>query len=290
MKTLRIIGVPEHFNFPWKKVIAQQPFLSAGITLAWKDESRGSGQMNAAIREDEADIAIILTESFLKDFENGNSAKMIGFHVNSPLIWGIHVHPERPETTPQEIPNPSFLISRMGSGSQLMAYVLAQKENWPTDSLNFKVVGNLPGALETMNPSSPELFLWEKYTTKPWVDSQKMKRIGEVASPWPCFVIVVSEKALSEFGDIIFELRDKVYEAARESQHAPSTVSQIAENYDLKQEDVEAWLSQTQWASEPVISRNQMDSSMSKMVGLGILKKKLALTDFLTVSQLSVIG
>lgn len=290
MKTLRIIGVPEHFNFPWKKVIAQQPFLSAGITLAWKDESRGSGQMNAAIREDEADIAIILTESFLKDFEDGNSAKLIGFHVNSPLIWGIHVHPGRPETTLQEISNPSFLISRMGSGSQLMAYVLAQKENWPTDSLNFKVVGNLPGALEAMNSSSPELFLWEKYTTKPWVDSQEMKRIGEVASPWPCFVTVASDKALSEFGEVIFELRDIVYEAARESQQSPQTVEIIAENYDLKQEDVEAWLSQTQWATDAVVSRNQMDSSMSMMVELGILKNKLDLADFLTVSQLSIVG
>jgi len=290
MKTLRIIGVPEHFNLPWKKVIAQQPFQSAGVTLAWLDESRGSGQMNNAIREDEADVAIVLTESFLKDFENGNSAKMIGFHVNSPLIWGIHIHPKRSEATPQEISNPTFLISRMGSGSQLMAFVLAQKENWPTDSLNFKVVSNLPGALEAMNPSAPEMFLWEKYTTKPWVDSQEMKRIGEVASPWPCFITVASGKALSEFGDVIFELRDKVYEAAREAQQSSKTVETIAENYDLKQEDVEAWLSQTQWATDAVVSKNQMEISMSKMVELGILKKKLDIEDFLAASQLSIVG
>ncbi|MEP1085235.1 MAG: ABC transporter substrate-binding protein, partial [Algoriphagus sp.] len=66
MKTLRITGVPEHFNFPWKKIIAQQPFEKNGILLQWTDESRGSGQMNKDLREDKTDIALVLTESYLK--------------------------------------------------------------------------------------------------------------------------------------------------------------------------------------------------------------------------------
>src|SRR5690606_16087806 len=91
MDKISIIGVPEHFNFPWLSVIADQPFIDEGITLEWSDEPKGSGAMNKAIREGRADIAIILTESFVKDKIEGNPGKIIGYHVRSPLIWGIHV-------------------------------------------------------------------------------------------------------------------------------------------------------------------------------------------------------
>lgn len=288
MKILRIIGVPEHFNFPWKKVIATQPFLKDGIELQWTDESRGSGQMNKAMREDETDMAIVLTESFLKDFEAGNPSKMIGYHVKSPLIWGIHIHAESPVATTQEIEKPTFLISREGSGSQLMGFVLAQRENWDANTLDFKIVNNLPGALEVMHKEDPAMFLWEKYTTKPWVDSNQMKRIGEVPSPWPCFVMVATDKALSEFRETIFELRDLVYEASKAVQKSESTVADIAEKYELKQEDVQAWISQTEWGTEPTISRKKLQTAITKMKDLNILSRELALEEFLSTDHLTI--
>lgn len=289
MKTLRITGVPEHFNLPWKKVVASQPFAAKGIQLSWTDESRGSGQMNKALRDGETDIAIVLTESFLKDFEEGNPSRMIGFHVKSPLIWGIHIHGLSPVGNLNQIEKPQFLISRMGSGSHLMAFVLAQREGWNPENLEFKIVGNLDGALEAMNPETPEMFLWEKYTTKPWVNSGEFKRIGEVPSPWPCFVIVASEKALSEFGDLIFELRDLVYQASKELQNNPETPMEIHKVYELGSEDVKAWLSQTTWETEPTISRTDLDKAMEKMKSLEIIKSKLSLERFLSLDHLQII-
>lgn len=289
MKTLRITGVPEHFNFPWKKVVASQPLLAKGIQLSWTDESRGSGQMNKALREGETDLAIVLTESFLKDFEEGNPSRMIGFHVKSPLIWGIHISGKSPVDNLNQIEIPQFLISRMGSGSHLMAFVLAQREGWNPANLEFKIVGNLDGALEAMNPATPEIFLWEKYTTKPWVDSEEFKRIGEVPSPWPCFVIVATEKAISEFGELIFELRDLVYQASSEIQVNPQTPTEIQKRYGLELGDVKAWLSQTTWETEARISKTEIDQAMEKMIELGIIKAKLRLERILSFDHLQVI-
>lgn len=281
MKTLRITGVPEHFNLPWKNVIARQPFASKGIEVTWTDESRGSGQMNKAIRNGETEVALILTESFFQDFENGSPAKMVGFHVKSPLIWGIHIHGKSPINQLSEIQKPSFLISRMGSGSQLMSYVLAKRENWEKGSLSFSIIGNLTGALEAMVPEKPEMFLWEKYTTKPWVDSHELKRIGEVSSPWPCFVIVASDKALEAFGDVILQLRDLVYKESAHLQQSKSTVSEIADQYKLNPEDVKQWLTQTEWATKAEVSKQELLKAIQNMVDLGILKKELSLGDFL---------
>lgn len=245
--------------------------------------------MNKALRDDETDLAIVLTESFLKDFEEGNPSRIIGFHVKSPLIWGIQISGLSPVDNLNQIEIPQFLISRMGSGSHLMAFVLAQREGWKPANLEFKIVGNLDGALEAMNPATPEMFLWEKYTTKPWVDSGEFKRIGEVPSPWPCFVIVATEKAISEFGELIFELRDLVYRASAEIQSNPQTPTEIQKGYGLELEDIKAWLSQTIWETEAIISKTEMDKAMEKMIELGIIKAKSGLEQILSLDHLQII-
>ncbi|SFT84620.1 hypothetical protein SAMN04489724_2277 [Algoriphagus locisalis] len=288
MKTLRITGVPEHFNFPWKKVVAAQPFEKDGILLHWKDESRGSGQMNKDLREDKTDIALVLTESFLKDFEAGNPSKMIGFHVISPLNWGIHISGESPVNSLSEITAPTFLISREGSGSQLMSYVLAKREGWESDRLEFKVINNLPGALEVMTPEKPEMFLWEKYTTKPWVDSQEMKRIGEVPSPWPCFAIIATEKAIEGFGETLFTLRDLVYQESAKLQTSPTAIEDISKTYELQKEDVKEWFAQTTWAVDNKISKSQLVESINTMKELGIISRELPMESFLTSDTISI--
>ena len=163
MKSLRITGVPEHFNLPWRRVIDKQPFLSEGVELIWIDESRGSGQMNQALRNDETDLALILTESFIQDFQKGNPSKMIGYHIKSPLIWGVHVGGKSSINQISDIQSPHFYISRPGSGSNLMALVLAERESWNAADLSFEVVSNLPGALEAYKKNADGIFLWEKF-------------------------------------------------------------------------------------------------------------------------------
>ncbi|MEP1087081.1 MAG: ABC transporter substrate-binding protein, partial [Algoriphagus sp.] len=227
--------------------------------------------------------------SYLKDFEAGNPSKMIGFHVLSPLIWGVHIAGKSTVEVIADIQDPTFLISRSGSGSHLMSYVLAEQAGWSASNLEFKIVNNLPGALEAMTAKGPDMFLWEKYTTKPWVDSGQMKRIKEVPSPWPCFAIIASDKALVEFGEVIFLLRDLVYEASKQLQTSPTASTEIAKNYDLKIEDVKEWLGQTSWAVDAKISRNQLVESMKRMKDLGIIKEEILLEKFLTHQQLLII-
>lgn len=287
MKTLRVTGVPEHFNFPWKNVIQNQPFLDKDIELEWIDESRGSGQMNLALRNGDTEIALILTESFLKDFEAGNPSKMIGYHVISPLVWGIHVGINSKLNALSDISRPLFYISRPGSGSQLMGLALAEREKWNPETLQFEVVSNLPGALVAYQNNPDGLFLWEKFTTKPRVDSKKMKRIGEIPSPWPCFSIIASDQALKEFGEEIFQLRDLVYEESYRLEKSKSdTIRAISIAYELQEKDVKAWISQTKWATTETVSLGELKKSMDKMVTLGIIQQPIQPRDFLRIHRI----
>ncbi|MFN3997324.1 ABC transporter substrate-binding protein [Algoriphagus sp.] len=286
MKNLRIIGVPEHFNFPFRLLEKDQPFEDRGIQIQWIDESRGSGQMNQALRNDEADIAILLTESFLKDFEAGNPSKMIGYHVQTPLNWGIHVRADSQSDNLFELPKKHFLVSRMDSGSHLMALVLAKREGWNAEELSFEIIGNIDGAKEVMDNGNEGLFLWEKYTTAPMVKNGTMKLIGEVASPWPCFVMVASEKALEEFGDIIFEIRNKIYSISSAFSENPNLAAILAAFYNLDQNDVEKWLDQMRWSVEAKVSSKELKKSMGIMKELRIIKRELSFELFLTLESL----
>jgi ABC-type nitrate/sulfonate/bicarbonate transport system substrate-binding protein len=288
MKTLRIVGVPEHFNFPFRLLEKDQPLKNKGVEIQWIDESRGSGQMNLALRNDEADIAILLTESFLKDFEAGNPAKMIGYHVETPLNWGIHIRANSPINSLLEVQKKHFLVSRMGSGSHLMALVLARREGWKLEELTFEIIGNMEGAKEVMDRGNEGIFLWEKYTTASLVKSGIVKRIGEVPSPWPCFVMVASEKALSEFDEVIFEIRDKVYQISKSFNTQENRAATLAAFYQLDLTDVEKWLKQTRWCTEGIISRKELETAISTMKELGILQNELNLECFLSLDGLSL--
>ena len=85
---------------------------------------------------------------------------MLGYHVLSTLIWGIHESPSSTQI-PTKTSKKNFFVSRMGSGSHLMAQVLAAREGWPVDSLNFQIIDNLDGALAAYAQGEEGYFLWE---------------------------------------------------------------------------------------------------------------------------------
>ncbi|MCU0402036.1 MAG: hypothetical protein MUE75_13695 [Algoriphagus sp.] len=181
-----------------------------------------------------------------------------------------------------------ILVSRMGSGSHLMAMVLAKRENWDVSSLTYELVGNMEGAEKAMDSGSKGIFLWEKYTTAPMVEKGKMKRIGEIPSPWPCFVMVASEAALGEFGEVIFDLRNEIYRLSGKLSQSENLADLLALEYLLQPADVKQWLKQTTWCTEPVILKSVFEDSIQKMKDLKILGGDLELGDFLELGHLRV--
>ncbi|WP_130276169.1 ABC transporter substrate-binding protein [Cecembia calidifontis] len=272
MKKINIIGVPEHFNFPWIKVIERQPLKDEGIELVWHNESRGSGAMNHAIRRGEADLALILTESFIKDKIEGNPGKIIGWFVKSPLVWGIHLSSLCPVQSLSELKKPTFLISRYGSGSHLMAFLLAEREGWDPKSLQFEEIGNLDGAKKSFESPEPKIFLWEKFTTKPLVDQGLFKRINEIPTPWPCFVLVASEQSLNQHADVLKKIRDMVYDEAQKFKFSLNTSQAISEFYGIQKKDIEEWLESTSWAENNNIGAEELQKVIETLQNLQIIK------------------
>jgi len=129
MKTIKIAGVPEHFNLPWHMCIENGEFEEVGIDLQWTDIPEGTGKICQMLRDKETDIAVILTEGMVKDIISGNESKIIQVYVKSPLIWGIHVAANSNFKTLEDLKDKKAAISRFGSGSHLMSFVMRKIKN-----------------------------------------------------------------------------------------------------------------------------------------------------------------
>ena len=268
-------GVPEHFNLPWKKAIEEKRFETHSIEVSWKDYCGGTGAMTKALREGDLDVAILLTEGIIADIHRGNKSKIVQFYVKSPLRWGVHVGAQSDFLNISDLENKKAAISRYGSGSHLMAYVNADNHNWDLDKQKFEVVKNLDGGRAYLTQGKADYFLWEKFTTKPFVDNGEFRIVGECPTPWPSFVIAVREDVLLTHYDEDKLLLETVNESCKRVKENPKSVEEIAKRYDLKKEDVAVWFEETEWAYNGSVESETIDKVQERLISLEIVESKM---------------
>jgi len=272
MSTVKIGGVPEHFNLPWHLTIEEESYLKHGIDLNWIDFPGGTGAMCEALRNSEIDIAIILTEGIVKDIIAGNPSKIVQTYIQSPLIWGIHVGYKSKFQSIDDLINTKAAISRYGSGSHLMSYVNAQNQGWETSNLKFEVIKNLDGAIEALTNEKADYFMWEHFTTKPLVDNNTFRRVGDCPTPWPCFVIAVREEILIEKANDIQVILDIINTTTADFKNIPSIDRTLSYRYDQQLEDIQKWLQLTEW-SQSQIQTKTLTKVQEQLFELKIIDK-----------------
>ena len=279
-KPIRIGGVPEHFNLPWRLSMEEKRFEHAGIPVSWKDFPGGTGAMARELRHGTIDIALILTEGIVADIIKGNKSTIVGFYVKSPLTWGVHTSGHNSFTRPNAIDKKLFAISRWGSGSHLMAYVYAKKQGWSTEDFDFRVVANLKGAREALGYQSANLFLWEKFTTKPLVDTGELRLIDSIDTPWPCFVIAVRNEILANRLDEIKTLIEIIKQRSQQFKEQSNAVELISSRYGIQEEDAAKWLSLTEWESSNDLTGDIIQNVQETLMNLGVIHKKRDFDEF----------
>ncbi|MFM2368788.1 MAG: hypothetical protein RL619_1088 [Bacteroidota bacterium] len=278
MKQIKIAGVPEHFNLPWHLSIENGDFEKENIDLQWTDVPEGTGKMCQMLRDKETDIAVILTEGIVKDIVAGNPSKIVQVYVESPLIWGIHVAAKSNYKTLADLENTKVAISRLGSGSQLMAYINADNQSrlnsgWKTDNLQFEIVNTIDGAVEALTNGTADYFMWERFMTKPLVDKGIFRRVADCPTPWPCFVIAVRDEVLEKQPKIISKILEIINQTTQEFKDIPSIDKTLASNYNQKIEDIQEWLSLTQW-SQKSLTEKMLNKVQNQLFQLKIIDKK----------------
>jgi len=279
MSLLRIGGVPEHFNLPWHRLIEARAPERLGVEVLWRDYPEGSGAMAAALRAGQLDAAMLLTEGAVAGAAAGGF-KIVSLYTESPLIWGIHVPAASSIRTVDDVRGRRYAISRRGSGSHLMSFVHARERGWPTEGLDFVVVGTLQGAIDAFANGTADVFFWEKFMTKPLVDSGRFRRVAEFVAPWPAFVVCAAGAALTRGSALPTVLRG-VFAAAAELAAGRDAATTIAARYGLEPDDVREWLHTTRWASRPGVDVEQVAPAVAQLGALGLIGAEVSAASLL---------
>ena len=281
MKKVKIVGVPEHFNLPWHLAIEEGAFEDRGIDLEWQDVPEGTGRMCELLKEGKTDLAIILTEGIIKAIAHGNPSKVLQEYVASPLLWGIHVGAASTMNTVEALEGKTAAISRYGSGSHLMAFVHASQKGWDLNGLNFELVHNLPGAVDHLGQHLETYFLWERFTTKPLVDSGVFKHLGDIPTPWPCFVIAGTQEFVQREKALVSHMLQVINTVTQEFKQIPSISRTLANRYGQQLSDIEEWLSHTRW-SQKQLSQSTLKEVQGSLKRLGLIDGSYTAEHFLT--------
>ena len=282
MRTLRVGGVPEHFNLPIHLCIEEGLFENVNLKVEWVEYKGGTGAMNEALRNQEIDVAIILTEGIIKDITNGNPSKIIQNYVASPLIWGVHVAADSDLHTLEELEHKKPAISRYGSGSHVMAFIQAKQLGWDTSQLECVVVNTLDNAVEALKAGEADYFMWEHFTTKPLVDQGIFRRVSDFPTPWSSFVFAATDQALLNKQESLKDFLEVVNRKTRTFKTLVGISKELAERYGQKEEDIKAWLALTNW-SQNQLPENELNKALTHLQNLKMIDKKENFQFYLTI-------
>jgi len=280
MTTIIIGGVPEHFNLPWHLALEDNAFAKANIDLQWQDIPEGTGRMCQSLRDGELDVACILTDGIIKDITAGSPSKILQVYVESPLLWGVHAPAGMIEEDTAQLIDPTIAISRYGSGSHLMSFLLAKRHDWNPEELKFDLVNTLDGAVKSLSANEAQLFLWERYMTQPYVDEGIFKRLETIATPWPSFVIAANDNCIKEKEEALIKMLQIINRYSADFKDIPSIDRTIASHYDLQVGDVQQWLLRTEFTDKQLDAKTVAKIS-EQFINVGISKEPIQLEDLL---------
>ena len=271
LNSLRIGGVPEHFNLPWHLACERRAFADIGLPVRFLEYPGGTGQLATALKQNELEIAVCLLEGAVKQIANGANFKIAKLYTESPLVWGIHVAAKSAFENIDELEGRRYAISRNGSGSHLIAIVDAAERGWPIENMDFVVVDNLAGARSALANGQADIFLWEKTMTKPIVDAGEFRRVDQRIVPWPAFVIAVRNDVLEHQRDEVEQVLQEIGQSCQALRSDPAASEVIAQRYDLLRSDVQDWLTTTRWSAHFDSPRQGLGQAIKYLKFLGLI-------------------
>ena len=138
------------------------------------------------------------------------------------------------------------------------------------------MIGDIYGGLWALENDEAQIFLWEKYTTHPYTEQKKCKRIDEVVTPWPCFVIAVRQEIYDQYPEQLKRMCEIVNQKALELKKNENSVDLISWRYNLRRSHVENWLNETDWNYDGIQYPLAFEKTISYLLKLDLLTEEEA--------------
>jgi len=287
MARLRIGFVPEHFSTPL--AFAQKHY---GLDADLIPFPTGTGALTSALknadRSEGIDVAIGLTEGFVADLgktgRNSAGYGLAGTYVASPLCWAISTGAKRDDLqSVTDLKGAKVGVSRIGSGSYVMSFVLGDQHGWLDTSAAaqppFPVtpIGDFAALRKSVNERSSDFFMWEHFTTKHFWDNGEIKRIGEIYTPWPSWVIA----ARNGQEEAVKTMLDRINQGVQHYEsHKDEAVEYITSAMHYSREDALEWMKTVQFVQDVHgVKTSMVDNTASILRKAGVLPQNAVGTD-----------
>ncbi|KAI0035401.1 periplasmic binding protein-like II [Vararia minispora EC-137] len=285
MSLLRVGYVREHFSSP----LLQYAHDDQEKTFRLVECPGGTGQLISRLTSNEIDVAMqvyhifdlllrALTDPLISGIANGSqSYRLVGSYVSTPLNWAVITGASSPYKSIADLKGTKIGISRPGSGSQTMAYVMALNEHWSPDALQFQVNNDIRGLIDSVNEESTAAFMWEWFTTKPWADKGEVRFIGSVPTPWPSWMIAAHPSPTRAPSDalrtFLHALSSYVTKFDAPEARETADVEFIKATFGYPEEDVKAWLKTVGYPSDcTIVSAEVIQDTLAVLSKAGVVK------------------
>lgn len=243
--TKLVVGyVPEHFSTPLFLAEKYGFYQKHGVEVEFKPYISGTGHLIQSLGDGTINVAVGLTEAFIRGIAGGNeNYQLVGTYVESPLCWAISTGSQREHpTSSEELEGSKCGVSRMGSGSDVMSRVLQNQKGW-SKPFDYKICNTFVNLRAAVNDGSADFFMWEHFTSNKYYLNGEIKRIGEIYTPWPSWVITASREVLGAHSEAVKAFTEAVNEGIKYfNEHVEESIAHIAANLDYSKADAEEWL------------------------------------------------
>jgi ABC-type nitrate/sulfonate/bicarbonate transport system substrate-binding protein len=278
---LRVGGVPEHFNLPWRLAHQAGFFRAHDLEVDWVEQPGGTGEMLSRLADGSLDVAALLTEGIVRAIANGLEARIAALYISSPLRWGIHVSGASSRHREDDLAGARFAITRRGSGSHLMAFVLAERLGIDIDERHLVEVGSLKGARAALKSGDADVLLWDRFMLSRLVRDGELRRVGVQPTPWPSFVLAARTPVLRSRPAKVTALARAIAELARTLREDPRAPTWAVDQYGLQPHETSDWLRTTQWDAG-ALSAGDVREVQRKLKRIGLLSRVRPASAFLS--------
>lgn len=170
-------------------------------------------------------------------------------------------------------------VSRIGSGSYVMGFVLADQQGWlsgpsPKPFSDTVVLDNFENLRNAVNSGQADFFMWEHFTSKRFYDSGEIRRVGEIYTPWSSWKIVASTQLTNNGLDArvkdLFAKLDKG--VAHFNDNKEEAVTYISSSLGYTEPDAREWLKTVKFPSKTEgVSADVVQNCVSILRKAGVL-------------------
>jgi cyclopropane fatty-acyl-phospholipid synthase-like methyltransferase len=224
------------------------------------------------LKSNEVDIIVALTEGLINDIANGSDLRLIGTYVESPLVWSVSTGLNSIFNSIEDLKGERFGISRYQSGSHLMSCVLASQYGWKQSDIHFIINHNFDNLRKSVNDNTTSAFMWEYFMQKPFYDKGEIRRIGQIITPWPCFMIAstkdIISKHLNNIENMFIALQNACFIFRTNS---INSIQRISKNFHLTEEDAKAWFDKVNIIATNNISESTIETTIDALTTANII-------------------